>query len=83
MNAKKIVQMILAVLFGLDLGIYLGAKADFLTRYNPHAKGVYFQGHWIYWVLMAFLGLVAVLVQRLFPETPNSSGKGDSLPRSR
>jgi hypothetical protein len=65
---KKVVQVILAILFGLVLAVYITAKIHFFARYDPHRQWRYLREHWVYWALMAALALSIWLIQGLFPE---------------
>ena len=80
MKRKKVVQVILAILLGLLLAVYIAAKVHFFTRYDPNRQWHYIHAHWIYWALIAALGLLIWLIERLYPENSNrdDDSKGGS-----
>jgi hypothetical protein len=65
---RKIIRVLVLVLFGIDVLIYIAAKIDFFKHYGVLGEGAYVREHSIYWVVMAALGLLIWLIERLIPE---------------
>jgi hypothetical protein len=64
---KTVARVVVAILIALDVAVYIAAKFDFFTHYDPHRKGSYLRGHLMYWVVMLTLILSAGLIEILFP----------------
>ncbi len=68
MNARTMLRTALAVLWGTLLAVYIAAKIDFFTHYDPLRVGSYIRHHSIYWLAMAASAFLIWLIEKRFPQ---------------
>jgi hypothetical protein len=75
MNRKRTGRIIGGGLLGLGAVIYVAAKIDFYTHYDPHLTGVYLHKHVYYWAGMVVIGLLLWLTGKVFFDEPSDPPK--------
>jgi hypothetical protein len=66
MTVKSMARIALGMLWGVSLALYIAAKIDFFTHYDPLRVGTYLREHNIYWLGIAASGfLIWLIVKRV------------------
>jgi hypothetical protein len=65
MKTRKALRAISTVLVCAGVLVYVAAKIDFFRRYG---RPDYLRNHGIYWILIAAIGLVLFLIERVLPD---------------
>ena len=68
MNARTVLRTISTILICAGLLVYIAAKVDFFKRYG---EAGYFRAHSLYWIAIAAIALLLVLIEKISPEKPH------------
>jgi hypothetical protein len=67
MNARATARKFWIVMFVCGLVVYVAAKIHFFRHYGETG---YARDHSIYWILIAAIALVVLIVEKILPEKP-------------
>jgi hypothetical protein len=67
MNARIALRTISVILISVGVLIYIAAKIDFFRHYGETSC---FRHHSIYWIFIAAIAFLLLLIERFFPEKP-------------
>jgi hypothetical protein len=67
-NARIALRTISTILICAGVLVYVGAKIDFFKHYG---EAGYLREHSIYWILIAAIAFLLLLIERFFPEEPS------------
>jgi hypothetical protein len=68
MTARTTVRTALGVLWGTLFAVYVAAKINFFTHYDPLRVGSYIRHHSIYLLGMAGSAFLIWLIEKRFPQ---------------
>lgn len=68
MSGRTTLRTVSTLLVVLGLAVYIAAKIHFFRHYGDTN---YFPEHGVYWILIAAIGLVLLLIEKLSAEKPH------------
>jgi hypothetical protein len=67
MYARIALRTISTILICVGLLVYIAAKIDFFKHYG---EAGYFREHSVYWIFIAAIAFLLLLIERFFPQKP-------------